>query len=55
MVHSAAGAATSRSVLLGGEERTGSEYRALLAEAGFAVERVVATSTPLVIFESVTP
>ncbi|HEY3711320.1 MAG TPA: methyltransferase [Amycolatopsis sp.] len=39
--------------LLGGKERTESEYRALLGEAGFAVERVVATSSPLVIFESV--
>jgi hypothetical protein len=41
--------------LLGGKERTESEYRALLGEAGFVVERVVATSSPLVIFESVKP
>jgi hypothetical protein len=39
--------------LLGGKERTESEYRALLGEAGFVVERVVSTPSPLVIFESV--
>jgi hypothetical protein len=39
--------------LLGGRERTESEYRALLGDAGFVVERVVSTPTPFVILESV--
>ena len=30
----------------GGRERTGKEYRALLAAAGFKVERVIPTRTP---------
>ncbi|MGW3360313.1 methyltransferase [Streptomyces bungoensis] len=41
--------------LLGGRERTETEYRALLGTAGFRVERVVPTPSPFIIIESVTP
>lgn len=39
--------------LLGGRERTEPEYRTLLSEAGFDVERVVPTPSPFVIIESI--
>ncbi|MFD2415221.1 methyltransferase [Amycolatopsis pigmentata] len=39
--------------LVGGRERTESEFRALLGDAGFVVERIVSTPTPLMILESV--
>lgn len=38
--------------LPGGEERTSKEYDALLAKAGFRLERVVPTSTPVSIVEA---
>ncbi len=41
--------------LLGGRERTETEYRALLDAAGFTVERVVSTPTPFVMIEAVKP
>jgi hypothetical protein len=43
-----AGKITDITMLLvaGGRERTAEQYRALLAEAGFAVARIVATRTP---------
>ena len=37
----------------GGRERTAKEYRALLAAAGFRVERVVPTSTPWSVIEAI--
>jgi hypothetical protein len=40
-------------LLTGGRERTEAEYRALLAAAGFALTRVVPTSTPHCIIEAV--
>ncbi|GAC1636537.1 MAG: methyltransferase [Candidatus Acidiferrum sp.] len=39
-------------VLTGGKERTTDEYRALLARAGFRLDRVVPTSSDFVIFEA---
>jgi SAM-dependent methyltransferase len=39
-------------VMLRGRERTEAEYRALLAEAGFSLTRVIPTSSPLSIIES---
>jgi hypothetical protein len=41
-------------VLLGGHERTGAEYRALLSASGFALTRVIATQSPRSIIEAVT-
>ncbi|GAA4554789.1 methyltransferase [Amycolatopsis samaneae] len=41
--------------LLGGRERTESEYRALLGDAGFVVEQVVSTPSPFVILEALKP
>lgn len=38
---------------VGGKERTESEFRALLAEAGFHLRRVVPTKTPLSLIEAV--
>ena len=40
-------------VLLGGRERTGTEYRALLAGAGFTLTRVVPTETVVSVLEAV--
>jgi hypothetical protein len=37
----------------GGQERTGAEYGALLQRAGFRLERIIETSTPFKILESV--
>jgi hypothetical protein len=37
----------------GGQERTEAEYRALLDEAGFRLERIIPTGTPIKILESV--
>lgn len=37
----------------GGEERTGEEYRALLAKAGFRVTRIVPTASPVSVIEAV--
>jgi hypothetical protein len=37
----------------GGQERTGAEYRVLLQNAGFKLERIIATPTPFKILESV--
>ena len=40
-------------VMTGGRERTAREFRALLAEAGFEMTRVVATNSPVSIVEAV--
>jgi hypothetical protein len=50
-----AGKLTDITMLLvaGGRERTAEEYRALLAEAGFAVTRIVPTRTPASVIEAV--
>nr|AHE14572.1 N-methyltransferase MarM [uncultured bacterium] len=40
-------------LLIGGRERTASEYRALLASAGFELTRIVPTQSPLSIVEGV--
>ncbi|MBK1871511.1 methyltransferase [Aestuariivirga sp. YIM B02566] len=37
----------------GGEERTGEEYRALLAKAGFKLTRIVPTASPVSVIEAV--
>ena len=39
-------------VLTGGHERTAAEYRTLLGGAGFALERIVPTATPLGVIEA---
>jgi hypothetical protein len=39
--------------LVGGQERTADEYGELLAKAGFRLERVVPTTTPVSIVEAV--
>lgn len=39
--------------LPGGEERTGEEYRALLAKAGFRLTRIVPTASPVSVIEAV--
>lgn len=39
--------------LPGGEERTGEEYRALLAKAGFRLTRIVPTASPVSVVEAV--
>jgi hypothetical protein len=39
-------------VLMAGQERTESEFRALLAEAGFSLTRVIPTRVPWQIIES---
>jgi predicted O-methyltransferase YrrM len=50
-----AGKLTDITMLLvaGGRERTAEEYRALLAEAGFAVTRIMPTLTPASVIEAV--
>jgi O-methyltransferase domain len=50
-----AGKLTDITMLLvaGGRERTAAEYRALLAEAGFAVTRIMPTLTPASVIEAV--
>jgi hypothetical protein len=50
-----AGKLTDITMLLvaGGRERTAEEYRALLADAGFAVTRIVPTRTPASVIEAV--
>ncbi len=40
-------------LLIGGRERTESEYRALLGASGFALKRVVALPAPLHVIEAV--
>ncbi len=40
-------------VMTGGKERTAEEFRVLLKEAGFGVNRVIATGGPLSIVEAV--
>ena len=39
-------------VMLGGKERTEEEFRALLGNAGFTLQRVIATASPLKILEA---
>jgi hypothetical protein len=39
-------------VLAGGQERTGDEYRALLADAGFRMDRIIPTRTSSSIIEA---
>lgn len=39
-------------VLTGGQERTAAEYRTLLGNAGFALARIVPTTTPLSVIEA---
>ena len=39
-------------VLTGGEERSESEYRSLLAKAGFRLTRVVPTASPASVLEA---
>ena len=39
-------------VLLGGRERTEAEYRDLLGDAGFRLERVIATHSPFQVIEA---
>ena len=39
-------------VLLGGRERTEAEYRRLLQEAGFRLERVIPTHSPFSVIEA---
>jgi hypothetical protein len=50
-----AGKLTDITMLLvaGGRERTAEEYRALLADTGFAVTRIVPTRTPASVIEAV--
>ena len=38
---------------VGGKERTAEEFRQLLAKAGFALQRVVPTRSPLSLLEAV--
>ena len=38
--------------MLGGKERTEEEFRALLGNAGFTLQRVIATASPLKILEA---
>ena len=40
-------------VMTGGQERTQSEYAALLTEAGFSLNRVVPTGSPFQVMEAV--
>jgi len=40
-------------VMTGGVERTETEYRTLLAESGFRMERIVATKSPFSVIEAV--
>jgi O-methyltransferase domain len=40
-------------VMTGGQERTRSEYGALLAEAGFRLTRIIPTSSPVHVLEAV--
>jgi hypothetical protein len=40
-------------VMTGGQERTESEYRALLAEAGFRLARFIPTGSPFQVLEAV--
>jgi len=40
-------------VIPGGEERAGAEYGALLTEAGFTMNRVVPTASPVSIVEAI--
>jgi C-methyltransferase len=39
-------------VMTGGQERTVSEYRALLARAGFRLTRVIPTGSPFHVLEA---
>ena len=39
-------------VMLGGKERTEEEFRALLRKAGFTLQRVIPTASPLKILEA---
>jgi hypothetical protein len=40
-------------VMTGGQERTVSEYGALLAQAGFRLTRVIPTGSPLHVLEAI--
>jgi hypothetical protein len=40
-------------VMTGGQERTQSEYGALLAKAGFRLDRVVPTGSPFHVLEAI--
>jgi hypothetical protein len=39
--------------MTGGQERTESEYRALLAQAGFHLTRIIPTGSPFHVLEAV--
>ena len=38
-------------MVIGGQERTEAEFRALLAQAGFALTRVILTQSPFSVIE----